>query len=196
MIVFIGELQHSEMTTLPGNLVPLAAGYLASYLKKHSPGIDVRIFTSAEKLLEAVDKEQPDIVGLSVRFWSEKLSFFCAKTIKEKYPDTVMVAGGPSIDDIDSEIALFLRNNPYFDICIPNEGEIGLLSLVMSMQENNGWNQSLNIDGCYSLSMDGELIIGKYAVTDIAELPSPYLDGTLDYFLDNGFNILFQTTRG
>lgn len=196
MLVYLGELQHTAMTIRPGHFVPLAIGFLSSYLKKHSPEIEVKLFTSAEALLDAVDEKQPDVVGLSVRFWSEKLSLFCAQSIKDKYPDTVLVAGGPSIDDIDSEIVCFLQNNSDFDVCVPNEGEIGLLSLIESLQETEGWDPDKTINGCCNLGQDGALRRGPYLTADLAETPSPYLDGTMDYFLEEGFDILFETTRG
>lgn len=195
MLVYLGELQHAAMTSRPGHFVPLAIGFMSSYLKQHSPGTEVKLFTSADALLDAVDEKQPDVVGLSVRFWSEKLSLFCARSIKEKYPDTVLAAGGPSIDDIDSEIVAFLKNNSSFDVCIPNEGEIGLLSLVESLRENEGWSPDQTINGCCNLGRDGVLHRGRYLTADLAETPSPYLDGTMDYFLEAGFDVLMETTR-
>lgn len=196
MKVFIAELQHSEMKTRPGRFVPLAAGYLSAYLCQHLPQVDTKIFTNANALLDAVDEEKPDVVGFSVRFWSEKLSFFCADYIKQKFPDTVIVGGGPSIDDIESEIFRFLQEHSNFDVLIPNEGEVGFMALVSSMMLNQGWDKNIVVDGCYNIGTDGSLRKGKYSTVELDQLPSPYLSGTLDKFLEDGYDVLFETTRG
>lgn len=196
MLVYIAELQHSNQTTRPGNYVPLAAGYLGAYLKKYCVNTEVKIFRDPNKLLDAVHNFPPDLIGFSVRMWAEKLALFCARTIKAQHPKIVTVAGGPNIYDIDSEIFSFLKSHPFFDVCVPNEGEVALQRLVEHIQENGNLKPDQLIDGCAVLNSDGSLLRGKYIAPDLTQVPSPYLDGILDSFLDVGCDVLMETARG
>ena len=195
MIVYLAELSHTGMGRSP-NVVPLAAGYLAAFAKKHLPDLDIAIFRDPNLLLQAVEKKSPDIVGFSVHLWSERLSSFCAQRIKEISKNTVIAAGGPSIDDTDTEILKFMRLNRYFDVCIPNEGEIPFLRLLEHIQANGNLIKDQTIEGCATVASDNCLLRGEYAVPDLKAIPSPYLSGFLDGFLEDGYDPVIQSMRG
>ena len=195
MIVYLAELSHTGMGRSP-NVVPLAAGYLAAFAKKYLPGLDIAIFRDPNLLLQTVEAKRPDIVGFSVHLWSERLSDFCAQKIKEISKNTVIVAGGPSVDDTDPEILRFMRLNRSFDVCIPNEGEIPFLRLLEHIRANGGLLKEQKIEGCATISSDGSLVRGKYIIPDLKEIPSPYLSGFLDGFLEDGYDPIIQSMRG
>lgn len=63
----------------------------------------------------------PDVIGLSVYIWNRVELFDFAKQVKEKYPQCLVVAGGPQpeyefLDD-------FWQTNSYIDFVVPNQGE-------------------------------------------------------------------------
>lgn len=193
MKIYLAELSHTGNGRSP-NVVPLAAGYLAAYVTAQRPQVEISIFRDPEEFLEATASSPPDIAGFSIYDWSENLSSFCAKKLKESSPRTLTVAGGASIDDIDSEISLFLESHPEFDVCVPNEGEGALLGLVDFVAAGQSRGEEA-VPGCAWLA-GGQLVRGDYQPVSLSEIPSPYLDGHLDRFLSEGYEPVLQSMRG
>lgn len=195
MIIYIAELSHTGKGLSP-NVVPLAAGYLAAFAKKYFPDLDIAIFRDPDLLLRAIESKKPDIVGFSVHLWSERLSSFCAQRVKEISRNTTVVAGGSSVDDIEPELLKFMRLNPYYDACIPNEGEIAFLRLIEHVAAYGKVMKDIIIDGCSTLASDGSLLRGRYVTTELSQIPSPYLDGFLDAFINESYDPVVQSMRG
>jgi hypothetical protein len=84
MLIYLADLSHTGAGRSP-NTVPLGVGYLAAFVKKYHPELSIRIFRDPALLLGAIKMERPDLVGFSVHLWSENLSSFCAKKIKEQH---------------------------------------------------------------------------------------------------------------
>ena len=187
MKVYLAELSHTGKGHSP-NTVPLAAGYLAATSKKNFPDINITIYRDPNKLLRAVKSKRPDLVGFSVYAWSEELSKFCAQRIKEISEQTVIAAGGASVDDIDAEMLRFLQMYPCYDVCVANEGEVPFLRLVEHLKRYGELVPNETIEGCARLSTEGTLLRGSYAVPELSEIPSPYLGGFLDVFLEDGYD--------
>lgn len=195
MIVYLAELSHTGVGRSP-NTIPLSIGFLAAVARKNFPDIEIRLFRDPDLLLEAATATPPDIMGFSIRLWSERVSSFCAARVKERSPQTVIVAGGPTIDDLDPELIRFLREEPAFDLCIPGEGENGFLRLIEQVKAHGCWPRVQAVPGCATLAADGFLLRGAYAVPDLADIPSPYLEGIMDSFLDEGYDPIIQSMRG
>lgn len=195
MIIYFAELSHTGQGRSP-NVVPLASGYLAAYVKMQFPDLEIAIFRDANKLLETVKSKQPDIVSFSVYLWSERLSSFCAQQIKQISKKTIVVAGGASVDDIDSELLAFLQLYPFYDIGIPNEGEISFLRLIEHLKTHDELLPDEIIEGCARLSSGGSLLRGPYEAPLLSDIPSPYLDGFMDTFLYDGYEPIIQSMRG
>lgn len=195
MIIFFAELSHTGYQRSP-NTVPLASGYLAAYCKNVFPDLDITIFRDPNQLLEAIKTKKPDIVSFSIYVWSENLSSYCAKKIKKISNKTVIVVGGASVDDVDSELIKLLKNHPYYDLCIPNEGEISFHRLIEYLKEKGQLLHDETIAGCARLSSDGSLLRGQYEPPELSILLSPYLTGLLDQFLQDGYEPIIQSMRG
>lgn len=195
MLVYLAELSHTGQGRSP-NVVPLAAGYLAAALKRDFPDVGVKIFRDPNALLDAVKKDKPDVVGFSVYVWSERVVSFCARRVKEISGRIVTIAGGASIDDIDEELLRFFQANPDIDVCIPNQGEIGFINVIKRLKTEGALVLDEVIDGCAVLGSDGRLRRGTYAVPELSDLPSPYLEGILDEFLSDGYDPIIQSMRG
>ena len=221
MRVYLADLFHvynaeANPDAIPYT-VPLGIGYLASALKHHCPDIEVRLFRDPDKLLNAVRTKRATMVGFSVCSWNTDLTRRVAEIIKAEAPETIVVGGGPSVDDADAEIVEFFRSFPSFDYLIPNEGESGLIALTRAIQVPE--HRSKVIDGVACLDEGGHLLRGPYrrpvvptgavhgierispkhskvADADAVAISSPYLDGSLDEFLDDGLVPIIQTMRG
>ena len=106
------------------------------------------------------------------------------------------VAGGASVDDIDSELLHYLIKHPYYDVCCPNEGEISFVKLVEHIKTNGEFLRDKIIEGCAYLASDGSLLRGAYNKPTLSEIPSPYLTGILDSYLLNEYIPIMQSMRG
>lgn len=159
--------------------VPLNIGFLASYAKRRfGRDIDVRLFKDPVAMLQHVRDERPELIGLSAYYWNAELDRLVvrkARSIPGYAPKIVL--GGPSVDSDPAEQALYRARHAGVDLVIPNEGEAGFASVVAAMLGGNDIRIPLGLS------------------TDLGEVPSPYLDGTLDPFLDGPFQPLIQTSR-
>lgn len=85
-------------------------------------------------LLGVLEKEQPDVLGLSVCSCTLPSSLFAFKLAKEKYPDIMTVMGGGVFADELAKTAYnleyFLEKTPYIDRLIMGEGELLFLKLL------------------------------------------------------------------
>lgn len=195
MIIYLADLLHTGQGKSRDH-VPIAAGYLAAASKKRFPDLDITIFRDPHLLLKTIRITKPDIVGFSSYAWSERLSSFAAKKVKEMSPKTITVAGGPSIDDNNEELVEFLKTFPCYDIVVPNEGEISFINIIEHVKKNSKLVPDRLIEGCARLASNGALLRGKYVRPELEDLPSPYLEGWMDPFLKEGYLPILQSMRG
>jgi radical SAM superfamily enzyme YgiQ (UPF0313 family) len=196
--------------------IPLGIGFLSSTVKRYCPKAEIRLFRDPDRFIEAVRRERPDIVGFSVCSWNTDLTVKTAALVKSICPEAAIVAGGPSVDDADEQILEFFRMMPVLDYLVPNEGESGFLALVRQLEIGRPAGEIIH--GVAYLDAAGQLVRGRYERPVVPsagpgmeqvspktvrpidpgaiEIPSPYLDGTLDEFLDQGLVPIIQTMRG
>ena len=219
MRIYLAELYHVHHASMDPDqypyTVPLGIGFLAATLSHRMPDCEVRLFRDPNRLLKAVRAEPPQVMGFSFSSWNTDLSRRVSEIVRSSCPGTVIVGGGPSVDDADDQLIDFFKMFCAIDYLVPNEGESGLLALLQSIehkQERQG-----PIPGVAYLDESGHLVRGGYdrpivpgAARDLKriskqerpasaldiEIPSPYLDGTLDSFLDEGLLPIIQTMRG
>lgn len=110
------------------------------------------------------------ILGLSLYSWNSGSLIEAARAIKDTMPGCIIVAGGPdtaSLGMTPSGIAEATAAPAPFDAVIIGEGEESMTSLVRDVA-----------DGTFA---PGRIIrAGPIPVAQLATLPSPWLDGTLD----------------
>jgi len=203
--------------------VPLGIGYLKSTLNRRIPGMDVRLFRDPDRLFKAIQEEPPHLLGLSFTSWNMDISNRAARLAKRWSPKTQIVGGGPCVDEQDEQLRTFFAQRPEMDYLIPNEGENGFVALVSHLEK--GGHKDGPIPGVAYMDSNGQLIRGTYRIPEIvpaeslarpnakmvsrlaspptpgslgleSEIPSPYLDGTLDSFLEEGLVPIIQTMRG
>ena len=222
MRVLLADLFHLGGARNPDTApytVPLGIGYVAATAKQQVKGISVDLFRDPDRLVKAIKSQPPAVLGFCISNWNLDLTRRVARLVREWSPQTVMVAGGPSVDDTDPAIIDFLRGSPDLDYLVPSEGEIGFAALLEHLQE--GPPRRGVVAGAAYLDDNGALVRGKYVMPQVApegrlvrpnsklaavaaaaepdidsEIPSPYLDGTLDAFLEEGLVPIIQTMRG
>src|ERR1700736_5393037 len=64
--------------------------------------------TSVDRMIERL--ERPAVLAVSVYVWNYRLSMALCRAAKERFPDCVIVAGGPHVPDPAGD---FLQRHPY-----------------------------------------------------------------------------------
>lgn len=177
--IALGDLSYIRPDNAHNLYVPLNIGYLAAYAKKRfGPDIEISLFKDPAVMLDHCRDERPDLIGLSAYYWNDAIGKLLVRKVRATY-DPKIILGGPSIDTDKVAQGAFQATHPYVDAVIPNEGEDGFAAAVATM-----------LGG-------GDLTTGPLMglSTDLGELPSPYLDGTLDPFLTGPYQPMIQTSR-
>ncbi len=203
-VIFLGDLTHVTSTGYGTETMPYAIACIKSWLHQYSmraAGCDVRLFKHPQKFIDAFVEWKPAIVGLSNYMWNLDLSYSIARAIKESSPETFVVFGGPNYPLEDGARERWLKAHPAVDVHIAGEGEDPFTKLVDAWQESRDIEavKRLGSDGCHGL-VDGRLLrsadVGR-RVTDLDLIPSPYLAGYLDNFLDEiALTPLLESNRG
>lgn len=136
-----------------------------------------------------------DVVGFSAYVWNIRLSLEIARRLKAERPETLVVFGGPQVPD---QPEAFLRQHPFVDVVVHNEGEPTFLRLL----ERHPHRDWADIPGIGFLRADGTCVRQPNAerVRDLAVAPSPYLRDTfaplMAAHLDETWIALWETNRG
>ncbi|MFA7677454.1 MAG: DegT/DnrJ/EryC1/StrS family aminotransferase, partial [Candidatus Omnitrophota bacterium] len=126
--------------------MPLGAMSLASALRDDNLPADVSIIDMVAEqldlngLIERIDDERPDVIGVSVVSVFFNVARDIARKIKGIYPDILLVAGGPHV----SALAEYTLRVSDFDVVVRNEGEAAFVDIVSRFSERRGFE---NIEG-------------------------------------------------
>lgn len=179
--------------------IPLGAACIASAIKnsretKDKVHVKLEVMTMEDKnfeerLTESIIRQNPKYVLFSVYVWNRFLLESTARNIKEKLPDSILIAGGPEV----TANPLSLEN---FDYRVSGEGEIAVVKLLDFLEQNSDSTNSQLPQGIYSIKTQGNnmpvLLRGEAPQLEL--LASPYLDGTIDLKKYGG--ALWELARG
>jgi radical SAM superfamily enzyme YgiQ (UPF0313 family) len=135
-----------------------------------------------DQLVNSIDN--PAVFGFSSYVWNANYNLQLAKAVKSKYPDCVIVFGGPGVPDADSD---FFTNHPWVDYLIHTEGEQSFANLLETLLKGP----------CRS-----HVSIPSNRTKSLDTIPSPYLSGVFDSVLAEArdqrviINALLETNRG
>ena len=134
--VYLCDLFHDYLG--PGNYsFPLNIGFLASYIKKfYSDSLEIKLFKSPDKFLNALDSKPPDVIGFSHYTWGADLNFRMSKIAREKNQDVIITFGGPNLDYTKEGMEKFFFENPHADFYIPFQGEKPFKLLIEKVLDN------------------------------------------------------------
>lgn len=123
--------RNTGIFKLTGIYAPLGLCYIASYIRER--GYEVSILDSEgeqidiENTLKRIEAYKPDILGISCKSYWIQDTYKLVKLIKEKLPQTILVAGGNHISSLPRES---LQMFPEFDYLVIGEGEITFFELL------------------------------------------------------------------
>ena len=120
--------------------------------------------------------DNPKLCGFSNYIWNRNYNLYVAEQIKKRWPDCVIIFGGP---DVDSYVSKFT----FIDTIILNEGEQSFAQLLTDIAENK----------------EVELMYQAERLTDL-NVPSPYTTGVFDNIIaqhtDAVWLMVLETNRG
>ncbi len=201
-LLYFADLTHTG-PVISSDVFPYGAGMVAAYLLENfRDEIEVELFKFPDDLAQALEKRKPDMVGFSNYSWNFHLSYDFAERIKRKYPETIILFGGPNYGLHTKEIELFWNNYNLIDFHIVGEGEVVTGSLYKKLKNHSFDVSDLKssgevLDGCHYL-YEGKVVRNAppTRVKTLTELPSPYLLGLMDKFWEDRLIPLIATTRG
>jgi radical SAM superfamily enzyme YgiQ (UPF0313 family) len=182
--------------------MPAAIGGIATFYEANvGPTPHVRLFKYPEKLIDAIKQGVPHIIGFSNYCWNLELGYGFAEVFKEKYPDTVVVMGGPNYPVDAPSQEQFMRERSAIDFLVVKEGELPFSKLVEALIAHDfdvEAVKNLELDSIHSVTADGRFIAAPLCkrLADLTDIPSPYLTGKMDEFFDGTLMPILQTNRG
>lgn len=168
MKVLIVQLPHFyEGTGRAPTIYPLGIGYLASTLKNNHDVVPLDLWidnVDVDDAVKRVGETDPDVIGISV--YSTQYPYYkrLVASLKEKFPDIPIIAGGPGAT---FSYNIFL-NHTETDICVIGEGDITFPELLDNLDMLDA------VDGI-AYKADGQIVVTsqRRQVADIDSLPLP-----------------------
>ena len=184
--------------------LPYSIGILYAFLLHNSKNLERFDFNSIiykRKLLnECFDHlKDRDVVLFSSYVWNENISLAIAKKIKEYDKEKFIIFGGPSVPDNKfGKSEKYLKNNPFIDVLIHQEGERSVLQLLDEFPKNDLKNipniSFLDKNGVYKNTPN------LSRLKNFDNVPSPYLNGIFDNLIKENPNekwlASWETNRG
>ena len=207
MRIYLADLGHNLLTK-SSDVYPLGVANLATYAtaRAESPDqLQFEIFREPQDLKAALDREAPDVLGLSNYAWNEELSAHFATYAKRVSPKTLTVMGGPNYPLTADVQTTFLQSLPQIDAYVDGptyEAERAFLNLLQRFAAVGGHVEGFfeePVPGIAWIDRAGGALVKGADVERIADLddsPSPYLGGWMDPYIATGYYPLLQIARG
>lgn len=176
---------------------PLAAATLSAYLRKvFSSQVNLAVrcsqFEPASKIIADIDKERPDIIGLSLQVGSYKQMEGFMKKLRDIIPggkEKPWIVFGNVIATFASKI--ILQNYPDA-LVVVGEGEYALEGIVRkALKAENDFSEVPNL----IYIKDGKVVENKRVPFDLAELEIPSFDYMDNIVKANG-HVWIEASRG
>jgi len=176
-------------TALSPQSLPLAAAFLKSAAINIPVDITLIDFfagQSPDECALAIKKAEPDAVGFSMYLWNREMCVKISEQLRLSLPSAKLFAGGP---EVTADPGAVLRTAA-FDFIVSGEGESPFRQLCHRMAAK------LELEGISGLQSREDKLTSTPApeISDLDEIPSPYISGVLDS--RNYTGILWQLSRG
>jgi len=204
LTIYLGDLTY-DTVTISNEVFPLNVAYVASYcIKKFGNAVNIELFKYPQDLERAIKESPPDILGLSNYCWNKRLGLEIFRILSSYNPNSLKIMGGPNFPaDIPSQ-QKFMDDSPEIDVYVPIDGETGFSNIVEKALQANSPKDikekvlENTIEGCISRDVNGKLQYSNpvIRISQLDEIPSPYLTGLMDKFFDGNLSPMVQTNRG
>lgn len=201
IIIYLTNLTHIHNNTPSTETIPLNIGYLTAYAKKvYGDQTEIELFNTHRELNEFMKKRPPHILCGSNYAWNSNLSYHYLSYYKKKYPEIITVMGGPTFPYKPERRLNFLAKRKMLDFYISEEGEAAFTAFIQACLAHSmdiGRIKEEGVNGCHYLVHDKLVSCPPPdRIKHLDTIPSPYLEGFLDKFLERGFTPILQSNRG
>jgi len=199
--ISFADLTHTGQI-VAANTFPLGIAMVARYAQeKLGDEIDAEVFRYPDDFSTYLDVNQPRIACFSNFLWNVKLGHEYARRIKEIWPETVTVFGGPNFPTDADEKKAFLAEWSSIDFYIDGEGEFAFVELFETLKAHDFDVEATKMAAPTSNVLylrDGEMVTGGMLprIMDLDVIPSVYESGLCDKFFDDVLIPMMQTSRG
>ena len=187
---------------------PLALGMLLAHAQAHGGPLVTENFDlyanwgySAKRIQEL--SENPGIFLFSNYVWNHERNLRFTNQAKKANPHNLIVHGGPDTPRYEGDEKEYFKAHPSVDVTVRGEGEVTFTEMLKALAGSFG-------DGPVDLSplrevpgltfrLGDEVIRtpDRDRITDIDQVPSPYLSGVFDSLAEVGIPYMtLETNRG
>jgi radical SAM superfamily enzyme YgiQ (UPF0313 family) len=198
--IFLADLTHTSQG-YASELTPYPIACIKSWahqFSKHS--LEIELFKDPQKFINKFLIKKPSIVGFSNYMWNLDISYSIASEIKNNFPKTIIIFGGPNFPLEDNRRKIWLEKYKAVDAYIIGEGEKPFTDFCdMWISTQDILKAVLATSGCHALINDQYIKSDDKSprVENLDSVPSPYLNGYLDEFLTEvSLTPLLETNRG
>jgi len=149
-----------------------------------------------ETILSRLDN--PSVVGFSCYMWNWKKNLFFGREIKKRFPNCLLVLGGPQVPTRDDD---FFKQYPWADILVHSEGEIPFSQILLeNLKSSPDWNSIPGIS--WNDNNERIRVPGGSRIEKVIEYKSPYLSGYYESIIAKAktdhkkITVFWETNRG
>jgi radical SAM superfamily enzyme YgiQ (UPF0313 family) len=201
MRIFLADTVHNSGELAP-NTVPYNVARIAAFCQSRHPGHSYHLYKDPHELIAELKTSAPDVLAISNYFWNHRLNHRIIRFAKRRYPDMVVVVGGPNLDRNPSAYAEYAARYPDVDFVVVEEGETAFESIISALTHA----PELPLEDLKRRDLPGTFAVLRGAQIHVSpslprarsldDLPSPYLNGMLDPFLERGMHPIVEFVRG
>ena len=155
---------------------PLTLAYLAGYIRKYLPEIEINILDqlTTEEMISKLKKDTPNIIGISATTLNYYKTKELTKVLRKDFPNVILVLGGVYITCFPEPF-----KDSLFDMAVIGEGERSFLNLIKVIQKTGKVSpkEFKKIKGL--IFRDGKKIVNTGMpdlIEDLDEVPIPARD--------------------
>jgi|GEM_PF-1423138 len=178
----------------------LGAAYIRAFLAQHGIRSEQYLAPSTRHLDDIADElagKSPAFVGFTVFDRNFHLVRLLAQKVRERLPDALIVAGGPTAT---FSYELLLQRCPAFDLCVLHHGEQPCLALLQPLLSGRAPvfaeipQLAIRSASGVALTGPGRVEHGRNRDGALDRFPSPYLSGSIPF--EFGCHVGVVTSRG
>lgn len=179
--------------------MPLAAGLLVATAERAlGAHISTRIVRARRPVHEVVEDHRvaPDVLAFSCYTWNERYTIEVARAASLRWPEALIVLGGPSVPRDAARLGVWLTSWPFLDALVLGEGELSFVELLRAAREGHPLT---DVAGLALRAPDGAVVMTaeRPRMRALTESTSPYLAGTFADLDARGVNAaVVETNRG
>ncbi|MEX0716902.1 MAG: cobalamin-dependent protein [Planctomycetaceae bacterium] len=143
--------------------------------------------------------EPPDVAAFSISMWNEQLNLRVAEEVKRRWPECLIVVGGPQVPHDPSE---YFARHPFLDVAVRAEGEEPFRAVLERRLSGEDFAGLPNVAWRDPATGETRFNGGEWPFKKgLDDYPSPYLAGLYDELMATQdenleFQAIIETNRG